>query len=230
MRVLATLSKAYDAIGYVPSSATPEQRAQPHQSVPQAVQELAACGRLLEDLSKARNVAVGLDRGAEGPDGTWLLYQAEAMSKSALSVSCTLDAMEAQGVSLESVKLAAFVNERMMESSFGEADMRSQCSHPDQQHYCQRKPAAFTRTINRCCQAPHSEHTGRDVHYQAPQQSSLGAMDVVHGVHLVWQALFRRMQPLDAAGKVQLQGGVKSARLLQHVAAAQRLNNVRASN
>ena len=227
---LGALSKAYDAIGYVPSSATAEQRGQRHQPVRQAVESLAACGRLLEDVSKARNTAVGLARGAEGPEGTWPLYQAEAVSNTAASVSSTLDAMEAQGLSLEGVKLAAFVNESGMEGSFAQADARTQYSHPDQQHYCQRKPAGLTRAINRCCQTPHSEHTGRDVHYQAPQQSSLSAMAVVRTLRRVWNALHPPTQPLDADGHAQLQREMASARQLQCVAGAQRVNNVRASN
>ena len=171
VRVLAALSKGYDAIGYVPPGATPEQRAQCHQPVRQAVHDLAACGRLLEDMSRARNRATGLDRGAEdtsrarnratgldrgaeGPEGTWPLYQAEALAKTAASVSSVLDAMEAQQLSLEGVKLAAFVNESGTESSFGKADMRTQYSHPDQQHYCERKPAGLTRAINPVVRAP----------------------------------------------------------------------------
>ena len=178
VRVLSALSNAYDAIGYVPPSASPEQRAQRHPPVRQAVQHLAACGTLLEEASKARNAAIGGGRGAEGPEGTWPLYQADAVSKTAASVSSVLDAMEAQGLSLDGVKLAAFLNKTGIESSFGQSDMRTQYRHPDPLHYCQRKPAALTRAINRCCQTPHSEHTGRDVHYQAPQQSSQSAVHV----------------------------------------------------
>jgi len=103
---------------------------------------------------RARNRATGLDRGAEGPEGTWPLYQAEALAKTAASVSSVLDAMEAQQLSLEGVKLAAFVNESGTESSFGKADMRTQYSHPDQQHYCERKPAGLTRAINPVVRAP----------------------------------------------------------------------------
>ena len=40
------------------------------------------------------------------------------------------------GAVLDGVVLAAFVNESQMESSFGQADMRTQYRHPDQQHYC----------------------------------------------------------------------------------------------
>ena len=45
-------------------------------------------------------------------------------------------------------------------------------------------------------------------------------------VRRVWRALYRGMRPLDADGKAQLQREVECARLLQHVAAAQRVNNV----
>lgn len=230
VRTLSALSKAYDAIGFVTSNATAEQRARRHPPVREAVRDLAACGELLEAASKARNEALGGGRGAEGPEGTWPLYQAEAIKKTAASVGSVLDAMEVQGLGLAGVTLAAFVNESGMESSFGQADMRTQYRHPDQQHYCQRKPAALMRTINRCCQTPHSEHTGRSVHYQAPQQSSLSAMAVARVVRRAWRALQGRAQPLDPAGKVQLQREMERARQLQHVAAVQRTNNVRASN
>ena len=63
------------------------------------------------------------------------LFQAEALNKTAVSVGSVLDAMEAQGLSLDGVTLAAFVNESGIESSFGQADMRTQFRHPDQLHY-----------------------------------------------------------------------------------------------
>ena len=58
----------------------------------------------------------------------------------------------------------------------------------------------------------------------------MSAMYVVRVVRRAWNALYRRIQPLDAAGKAQLQREVEFVRRLQHVAAAQRTNNVRASN
>ena len=197
VRTLGALSKAYNAIGYVPSSATAEQRAHRHPPVREAVRDLAVCGKLLEAASRSRNEALGGGRGAEGPEGTWPLFQAEALNKTAVSVGSVLDAMEAQGLSLDGVTLAAFVNESGIESSFGQADMRTQFRHPDQLHYCQRKPAAVMRAINRCCQTPHSEHTGRDVHYQAPQQSSLSAMHVACVVRRAWRALQGQARPLE---------------------------------
>ena len=54
-----------------------------------------------------------------------------APQETAASVGSVLDAMEAQGLSLDDVTLAAFVNESGMESSFGQADMRTQYRHPD---------------------------------------------------------------------------------------------------
>ena len=230
VRVLGVLSKAYYAIGYVPSGATAEQRARRQLPVREAVRDLATCGQMLEDVSRARNTALGGGRGAEGPEGTWPLYQAEAIRKTASSVTCVLDAMEAEALSLDRVKLAGFVNESGMESSFGEADMRTQYRHPDQQHYCQRKPKALTRAINRCCETPHSEHTGRDERYQAPQQSALSAMRVVRVVRCAWNAMYRRTRPLDEAGKALLQRQTERAQRLQHVVAVQRVNNVRASH
>jgi len=232
VRILHGLSTAYDAIGYVPPGATVEQRARRHPPVREAVGALAACGQLLEQASKARNATLGdgSGRGAEGPEGTWPLYQVEAIGKTATSVGEVLDAMEAQELSLQGVKLAAFVNESGMESSFGQADMRTQYKHPDQKHYVGRKPSALTRQINRCCGTPHSEHTGSNLHYQAPQQSSLSAMVVVGIVRRAWHALFPSAKPLDQWGKAQLKSEMQRAKQLQHVAAAQRTNNVRASN
>ena len=229
VRVFEALETAYRAIGYVPPNATLEARAQRHPPVRQAVATLAASGAYLERVSRARNDALGGGRGAEGPAGTWPLYQIESISLTAASVSRTLDDLEAAGVDLGSMRLAGFVNEAAMERSFGQADQHTQYSHPTMQQYADRKPSGLSHAIRQGCTTPHSEHTNRRTQYQAPQRSWLSAAWVISVVRRAWHAVRPRRQELSEAGQAQLDGEVEAATTMAHVARGQRTNNVRAS-
>ena len=97
------------------------------------------------------------------------------------------------------------------------------------EQYAKKKPAIFRDAINALCQTPFSQHTGRHAAYQAPQRSSLHAGMVMAIVRRAWHATHAPLQ-LELTDAAELQLTLKCVQYLAHLAAAQRVNNVRVSH
>ena len=128
VETLRLIKGAYEAIGFVHSKATAAQRAVRHPPIRTAIQAVRACAEHMRDIAVARNKDVGLPRGAEGPEGTWPLYQIEGMLLTANSAERLVDDLVRAGVDITRVVLGALVNESGVERSFGHGDRATQCA------------------------------------------------------------------------------------------------------
>ena len=89
-----------------------------------------------------------------------------------------MDIVEIQGLQMvceevNLVKFRPFVDESVVEHSFGEWDRASQTSHPSFREYAGRKGVNQINTIRKLTTTPHSYHTNRWTQYQSAPRSDL---------------------------------------------------------
>ena len=95
-----------------------------------------------------------------------------------------MDIVEIQGLQMvceevNLVKFRPFVDESVVEHSFGEWDRASQTSHPSFREYAGRKGVNQINTIRKLTTTPHSYHTNRWTQYQSAPRSDLRSETVL---------------------------------------------------
>jgi hypothetical protein len=166
-QLLEQLYACFAASGFVPPSASAEQRAVRHLPLAAAIDKLAAASSFFQACCNKRSAMLGNHKGLAGPDGSLYRVSMNALATTVANV-CTLQSeLVAANVShAERITLHSQIDEGKVESSFGEWVKASSIDNPDAKEYRQRKSALMRHALSRLSQPPYDHHESRNTYYQ----------------------------------------------------------------
>ena len=143
-----------------------------------------------------------------------------------------MDIVEIQGLQMvceevNLVKFRPFVDESVVEHSFGEWDRASQTSHPSFREYAGRKGVNQINTIRKLTTTPHSYHTNRWTQYQSAPRSDLRSETVLSMVIEQTTSHSVKARNLTREEKAQHVSEQKLIRMVVSLARQQRTQNTR---